>query len=113
VKYLYCPKCKDLRVKSWYAFNDKCPICFSDANAIRIPNRWLTYVLYALYVLTPALIAVYLLKNQKLYLYTAVVLVVILMVISWIELGRGREYARTKVRKTADNLEHFRKRGWS
>ncbi len=112
VKYLYCPKCKDLRVKAWYTFGDKCPVCFSDATAVKVPNTWLTYLQYSLYVIVPALIVIYLMHDDRQYLYFAVILVVVMMTISWIEFGRGRDYARAKVKMTAGNLESFRKKGW-
>ena len=85
----------------------------SDATPIPIPNTWLTYLLYALYVTSPALVVVYLLNHQKFYLYSALALVLIMMVISWFELGRGREYARTKVKLTHHNIDDFRRRGWT
>lgn len=113
MKYLYCSRCKDLRVKSWYAISNRCPICLNNATPIAIPRTWLTYVLYASYVLSPASIVVYLLNHDRAFLYTALVLVFIMMAISWIEIGRGRDFARTKVKLTVGNVADFRKKGWS
>ena len=112
VKYLYCPRCKELRVKSWYQIKDKCQLCFSDATAIKIPNTWMTYALYILYVVTPALVAVYVYNDVRTYLYASVVLLVFMFVLSWLEIGRGLRYARSKVKLTTANVDNFRKRGW-
>ena len=112
MKYLYCPKCKELRVKSWYQINNKCQLCFSDATAIKIPNTWMTFTLYVLYVITPAMVGLYVYSDVKSYLYIAVVLLIIMFVISWMEISRGLAYARTKVKITAGDLNNFRKRGW-
>jgi hypothetical protein len=113
VKYLYCIRCKDIRLKSWYAISNKCPVCLSDATPIKIPNTWRTYLLYALYVTTPALVVVSVWTDDKQYLYFALALVFVMMVISWLELGRGREYARAKVKLTHHDIDDFRKRGWT
>ena len=112
MKYLYCPRCKELRVKSWYQIKDKCQLCFADATAIKIPNTWVTYAVYVLYVVTPSLVAIYVLNDVKTYLYAAVVLLAIMFVIAWLELSRGQAYARTKVKITSGDLDRFRKRGW-
>lgn len=113
MKYLYCTRCRDIRLKSWYAMRDKCPVCLSDATPIRIPNTWLTYLLYALYVTSPALVLVYVWNHDRQYLYFALALVFVMMVISWLELGRGRDYARAKVKITHQNIDDFRRRGWT
>lgn len=112
VKYLYCPRCKELRVKSWYQVKNKCQLCFADATPIPIPNIWLTYALYALYVITPGLVAVYVYSDVRFYLHVAIALLVILFIVSWMEVSRGLVYARTKVKITTSNLNSFRKRGW-
>ena len=113
VKYLYCPKCKELRAKSWYQIRDKCQLCFADATAIPIPNTWATYLLYALYVVTPGLVLVYVYNDDKSYLYASVVLLVAMLVISWTEVGRGLAYARAKIKITSADVKDFRKRGWN
>ena len=113
MKYLYCPRCKDLRVKSWYQIKDKCQICFADATAIKIPSSWRTYVVYVLYILTPALVLVSVYNDDKAYLYAAVVLFVFMFILAWLELSRGLAYAKTKIKVTSANMKDFRKRGWS
>ncbi|MEM0344107.1 MAG: hypothetical protein QXJ32_08340 [Thermoplasmata archaeon] len=111
MKYLYCPRCKDLRVKSWYAIRDRCVMCFGPATPIKIPNTWMTYALYALYVITPALILIYVSKDDRDYLYAAVVALAFMIVFSWIEIGRGLAYARTKIKMPASNVSESRGRG--
>lgn len=113
VKYLYCPRCKELRVKSWYQIKNKCQLCFSDATAIPIPNSWMTYALYTLYVVTPGLVLVSVNNNDKTYLYAAVVFLVLMFILSWLEVSRGMAYSRTKVKITSANRKDFRKRGWN
>lgn len=113
MKYLYCPKCKELRVKSWYQIKDKCQMCFSDATPIKIPNTWRTYAIYVLYVLTPALVLVSVYNDDRTYLYAAVVLFVFMFVLSWLELSRGLAYAKAKIKVTSADIKGFRKRGWS
>ena len=113
MKYLYCPRCKELRVKSWYQIKDKCQMCFSDARPIKIPNSWLTYALYVLYVVTPGFVAVSVYSDVRTYLYVAVVLLVLMFIISWIEVSRGLAYARTKIKVASANVKELRKRGWN
>jgi hypothetical membrane protein len=113
VKFLYCPRCKDVKVKNWYQIKDKCPVCFSDATPIKVPNTWKTYMLYVLYVVAPAMLLMYVWNDDKRYLYAAFVVVFVMMAITWVELGRGRAYARAKVKITAQNSDQFRKRGWT
>jgi uncharacterized protein (DUF983 family) len=112
VKYLYCPRCKELRIKSWYQVKDKCQICFSDATPIKIPNSPLTYALYALYVITPALVLLSVYEDAKIFLYVAIVLLVFMFVIQWIEVSRGQAFARTKIKITSAHQKDFKKRGW-
>ncbi len=113
MKYLYCPRCKELRVKSWYQIKNKCQLCFSDATAIQIPNSWMTFALYVLYVVTPGLVLVSVYGEDKAYLYAAVVFLVIMFIFSWLEVSRGMAYSRTKVKITSANRKDFRKRGWN
>ena len=113
MKYLYCPRCKDLHVKGWYAISDRCSRCFGNATAIKIPNNWLMYLLYFLYAFTPALVVVYLAEHDKTYLYAAVVSLAIMMFVSYAALVRGEEYAKAKIRVASSNVDLFRKKRWS
>jgi hypothetical protein len=112
VKYLYCPKCKELRVKAWYARRNRCSRCLGDATAIKIPNSWLTYVTYGLYVIIPALAAINLTEKDRLYIWLAFGGLILMIVVSFADMSRGAAYARTKIKVTDGDLHEFRKRGW-
>jgi len=112
VKYLYCPRCKELRVKSWYQIRDKCQLCFSDSTAIKIPNTWMTYVLYVTYIVAPALVLLSVAWDDRRYLYSGIAVTAIMIVFSWLELGRGLAYSKTKIKVTSADSDGFRKKGW-
>ena len=112
VKYLYCSKCKELRLKAWYERRNRCSRCYGDATAIKIPNSWLTYVIYGLYVIAPALAAIYLMTDVKLYIWLALVGVILMMVVSFADMSRGAAYAKNRIKVTDGDLHVFRKRGW-
>jgi hypothetical protein len=113
VKYLYCPKCKELRVKGWYQFNDRCSRCMSDATVIRIPNGWMTYTTYAFYVLVPALVALYLNYDDEVLIWLAVVGLGVLFVVAYADLARGSKYAKGKIRVSSSDAGEFRRKGWN
>jgi hypothetical protein len=112
VKYLYCPKCKELRVKAWYERRNRCSRCLGDATAIRIPNSWLTYLVYGLYVIVPALVAVHLTTHVRPYIWLSLGGVILMMVVSFADMSRGAAYAKNRIKVTDGDLHVFRKRGW-
>jgi hypothetical protein len=112
VKYLYCPKCKQLHVKPWFAIRDRCQNCFDDATVIQIPANWMTYLSYALYVAVPALIAIYMTDHVKTYLYLAVVLLFFMMAVSYVDIARGEKYAKERIKITGADAEAFKRRRW-
>ncbi len=112
MKYLYCPRCKQLHVKAWFAIRDRCPVCFEDATVIEVPRNWMTYGAYILYVTVPALILVYVSNHVKLYLYAALALLAVMMVLAYAEIVRGEKYAREHVRLTVDDSSIFSKRSY-
>jgi hypothetical protein len=112
VKYLYCPNCKQLHVKPWYAIRNRCQNCFSDATAIQIPPNWMTYLSYALYVLIPALIAIDMAYDDKNYLYLAVALLFLMMAVSFVDIGRGKKYALERIKVTDADVDAFKRRKW-
>ena len=112
MKYLYCPKCKELRVKPWYTLTDRCPRCRGSVRVIEVPRSFGTY---AVYILTAAAFALVYLNTQQgngVFLYVALGLVVIMMIIQFMELSRGEKYARTKIKVTHSDLDALRKKGW-
>ena len=112
VKYLYCPRCKELRVKAWFERRDRCSRCLGNSTAIRIPNSWLTYVVYGLYVIAPGLAAIYLTTDVRLYFWLALVGVILMIVVSFVDMSRGAAYAKKRIKVTDGDLREFRKRGW-
>lgn len=113
MKFLYCPSCKQLRVKPWYSIRDRCGGCMGDATVIQVPNSWMTYVSYALYVAVPALVVVYLTSGAVLWMYGAVALLVVMMILQYLDVVRGEKYARSKIRVTASDSSSFKTRGWN
>ena len=112
VKYLYCPKCKEFRVKAWYQRQNRCSRCLGEAAAIRIPNSWLTYTAYVLYFVVPALVAAYIVTDIRLYIWLSVISLAIMMAISYADISRGATYAKKRIKITNGDLSEFRKRGW-
>lgn len=112
MKYLYCPSCKELRVKPWYSVTDRCTRCRGDVRVIRVPRTALTYAIWALMAAAFALLFLHTRVENSQYLYAAVVLVVVLMVIQFKELSRGHRYAMSKIRITSSDHDEMRKKGW-
>ncbi len=112
VKYLYCPKCKELRVKAWYERRNRCSRCYGVATAIKIPNSWLTYIVYGFYVIVPALAAVNLTTHDRLYIWLSLGGVILMIVVSFADVSRGAAYANKRIKVTDGDLHDFRKRGW-
>ena len=113
VKFLYCPKCKELRVKPWYSMRDRCARCNDDVRVIEVPRSILTYMVYILTAVAFAPIFLHTREDNSLFLYTAVALVVAMMVIQFKEMARGEKYARSKIKVTSSDREALRKKGWT
>ncbi len=112
MKYLYCPRCKQLHVKAWFEIRNRCPVCFSEARVIDVPRNWMTYGSYVLYVVIPALILIYVTDHVKIYLYAALALLVVMMVLAFLDIGRSEHYAREHIRLTVSDTGIFNKRGY-
>ena len=113
VKYLYCPKCKEVRAKAWYQRRDRCLACIGPATVILVPNAPITYVKYFLYVFVLGLVGVHLWTDNRDYLWLAVGFLVVMMVVSYLDMQRGEKYARKKVKIANSDLNDFRRRGWT
>jgi membrane associated rhomboid family serine protease len=109
VKFLYCPKCKDLRPKAWFAISDTCIRCLGPARRIPIPATPLTFTKYALWILVIALVAVHLAVNDRIYLWAAVIGLVAAMILAYIDLQRGEKTAKAKIRVTSGDHDLFDK----
>lgn len=112
MKYLYCPRCKELRVRPWYQRTNYCNRCRGPATGIQIPNSRLTYLTYVLYVVVPGLVAIYLMTDERIYIWSAIVGLAIMMVVSFIDISRGAAYAKKKIKITDSDVDVFRRRGW-
>lgn len=112
MKFLYCPRCKELRAKAWYERQNRCSRCYGDATAIKIPNSWLTYATYGLYLVVPSLVAFYVTTHEKLYIWLSVAGVILMMVASFADMSRGAAYAKKRIKVTGGDLHEFRRRGW-
>jgi hypothetical protein len=110
VKFLYCPRCKQLHVKPWFAIRNRCQNCFGDATVIQIPYNWMTYMSYALYVLIPALIVIYVTDHVKNILYLAVALLILMMIIAFADIARGEKYAKERIKITTGDVDSFKRR---
>jgi hypothetical protein len=112
MKFLYCAKCKELRIKPWYSITPRCLGCIGDATVIQVPNSWMTYVSYVLYIVIPALVVLYVTSSTLTWIYLAVVLLVVMMILQYMDVVRGEKYARSKIRVTAADSGRFKTRGW-
>lgn len=112
MKYLYCPKCKDLRVKPWYSMRDRCSRCLGDVTAIEIPRGPLTYAVYALAAVAVVLAYLSTKTGDRLYIYAALVFTVAMGAVQFKELMRGERYAKAKIKVTKSDLPQMRKKGW-
>lgn len=99
-------------MKAWYERRNRCSRCYGDATAIRIPNSRLTYLVYVLYVIVPALVAVYLTTDVRPYIWLSLGGVILMMVVSYADMSRGAAYAKKRIKVTDGDLQGFRKRGW-
>jgi len=112
VKFTYCPKCKELRTKPWYAWRDRCARCVGEVVVIPIPPGPLTYVVYALVGVGFALAYVGSREDNRLMVYAAVAAVVALFAIQFFELARGEKYAKAKIKLTKSDAPALKKKGW-
>ncbi len=111
MKYLYCPNCKELRIKPWYSFRNRCLGCFGDATVIDVPNSWMTYATYVLYVLVPLLVVFYLTLKDTVWIFGAIALLVVMVVLQLADMMRGEKIARARIKFTvADSSLRYGKR---
>jgi hypothetical protein len=112
VKFLYCPKCKELRAKAWYQMRPRCSRCIGPATEIAVRNGPLTYLTYFLYFFVPGLVILSITWDDRTYLWYAVAGLVVMVVVAMTDIGRAQAIAKKRVRITSSNLHEFRKRGW-
>lgn len=112
MKFLYCPKCKELRAKAWYQIRPRCSRCMGPATEIAVRNGPLTYLTYFLYVFVPGLVVVHFMTDDKAYLWYSIVGLVIMVAVAMIDIGRGQKIAKKRVKIAGSDLHEFRRRGW-
>jgi len=112
VKFVYCPKCKELRVRPWYSLRAWCSRCRESGREIPVPRTVYTYVLYALIFGTFALVYMYTDSDQMIFLLGGIVGLVGAFVIQAFEISRGERFARAKIKATKSDVPGFQKKGW-
>lgn len=112
MKFTYCPKCKELRTKPWYAYRNRCARCSGDLAVIPIPAGPITYAVYALVAICFVLVYIGNRDDDQLLVYSAVAGVIAAMVLQFFELVRGEKYARAKVKPTKSDVDVLKAKGW-
>lgn len=112
VKFVYCHKCKELRVKPWYSMRARCARCRADAREISVPRTTLSFVTYGLIAEVLGTVFIYTRTDESIYLYAGIVGLVATFVVQAIEISRGERVARSRIRATKSDAVAFRKRGW-
>ena len=111
VKFVYCPKCKELRVKPWYTMRARCARCRDDGREISTPRTVLSFVLYAMILVVFALVYMYTNTDNPIFLIGGIVSLVAAFVIQGIEIARGERYARAKIKTTKADAAALRAKG--
>ena len=112
MKFLYCPKCKELRVKPWYSFRNRCLRCYGEAVVMNIPNSWMTYVSYILYVVVPLLVVIYVSTDATMWIVGAVALLIVMAVSQYLDILRGEKIAKARIKVTVSDTSKLRGRNW-
>lgn len=112
MKFAYCPKCKELRVKPWYAMRTICSRCRDDAREITVKRTWLSYLLYSMMGAILVLVYSYTRTDISILLYGAIAVLVGAFVVQALELSRGERVARSRIKATKSDVDGFKERGW-
>jgi uncharacterized protein (DUF983 family) len=112
VKFVYCPRCKELRVKPWYAIRAWCSRCRQDAKEIRVPRTFLSYLLIILIGSVFVLIFMYTRTDESILLYGGIGGLIATLVVQAIEISRGERFARARIKATKSDAKGFKKKGW-
>jgi len=110
VKYLYCPKCKELRVKPWYSFRDRCARCYGELRVIPIPSSVFTYVVYVTMAVAFVLLYLYTRNEDDVFLYIAIVFAVVMAGAQVVDLSRGEKYAKAKIKMTQSDVKAMKEK---
>ena len=112
VKFVYCHRCKELRVKPWYSIRARCARCRRDSREIVVPRTTLTYVAYALVLLVFATVFTYSRTHNYIFLYGGVAGLIACFVVQAIEISRGEKIARSRIKATKSDAASFKDKGW-
>ncbi|MCJ7606422.1 MAG: hypothetical protein MUO94_01065 [Thermoplasmata archaeon] len=112
MKFLYCPQCKELRVKPWYSIRGGCSRCRGYAKEIAIPNTLMTYLVYACVASIFVLIYIYTSGGSSLLLYASIGALIATFILQDRELSRGRKYVMARIKPTKSDAKGFREKGW-
>lgn len=111
VKFVYCPRCKELRVKPWYTTRSRCARCRDEGREIVTPRTALTFVLYAMVMAVFALVYMYTSSDNSIFLIGGIVGLVIAFVVQAIEISKGERYARSKIKTTKADAAALKAKG--
>ena len=111
MKFVYCPRCKELRVKPWYTTRSRCARCRDEGRDIVTPRTTLTFVLYGMTLAVFALVYMYTSSDNFIFLLGGIVSLIIAFVIQAIEISRGERYARSKIKTTKADAATLRAKG--
>lgn len=100
-------------MKPWYARRVRCGRCRGEGTEITVPKSGLSYLIFVMMVLVTAAAIMDVRTGDDLYFYLAIVGVVALIAIQFIDISRGEKYARARIRPTSSDVDEFKKRGWS
>ncbi|UCE91844.1 MAG: hypothetical protein JSV90_01450 [Methanobacteriota archaeon] len=112
MKFIYCPKCKELRVKPWYSIRAWCSRCRQDAREIRVPRTAMSVVLIALIGIVFTVIYMYTRTDDPILLYAGIVGLIATFIVQGVEMARGERWARARIKATKSDAKGFRKKGW-
>jgi hypothetical protein len=111
VKFVYCPRCKELRVKPWYTTRARCARCRDEGREIATPRTVLTVLLYAMILMVFALIYMYTNSDNSIYLIGGIGGLIAAFVVQAFEISRGEKYARARIRTTKADAAELRAKG--
>ncbi|UCE81009.1 MAG: hypothetical protein JSV94_00795 [Methanobacteriota archaeon] len=112
VKFVYCHKCKELRVKPWYSMRPRCARCRYDGREIIVPRTNLSYTVYFLVLAVFVTIFIYTRTHDNIFLYGGIACLVACFAVQAIEISRGERIARSRIKATKSDIPTFRKKGW-
>lgn len=111
MKFLYCPQCKEVRVKPWYSIRGGCSRCRGYAKEIPIANTLMTYLIYACVASIFIMVYAYTSGGSSLLLYGSIAALIATFILQDRELARGRRIVMATIRPTKSDAKHFRKQG--